>query len=253
MSDFALVRTEDLVTNPATRLPVCICLDTSGSMNVVTGGDYKKTGETVYEDGKTWNVVTGGETKLSALQEGLDLFYDSVLEDPQARKSAELCIIEFNDDVNCLADFFSIEKQQRPTLSAYGDTHMGEAVNMALDKLEQRKQEYKDNGVDYYQPWLVIMTDGENNGSEEEMKKAADRVAKLVDARKLTVFPIGIGDTNMETLRQLSPKRSPLKLKGLKFKEFFTWLSQSVAKTSQSAVGDKIALNKEDIQGWGEI
>ena len=33
---------------------------------------------------------------------------------------------------------------------------MGEGVTLALDLLKKRKQEYKDKGVDYYQPWLAF-------------------------------------------------------------------------------------------------
>ena len=50
-------------------------------------------------------------------------------------------------------------------LTANGNTPMGEGVRLALDLLDKRKQEYKDKGVDYYQPWLVLMSDGQPNGN----------------------------------------------------------------------------------------
>jgi len=37
----------------------------------------------------------------------------------------------------------------------------------------------------------------------------------------------------------------------LNFREFFSWLSKSVSKVSQSAQGDKVALDSVD--GWGEV
>lgn len=76
----------------------------------------------------------------------------------------------------------------------------------------------------------------------------------MVNSRKLTVFPIGIGSyADMGTLAKFSPNRSPLKLQGLKFKEFFEWLSKSVSKTSQSTPGENIKLDVEGIKGWGEL
>ena len=57
----------------------------------------------------------------------------------------------------------------------------------------------------------------------------------------------------MNILSQFSPKRSPLRLQGLKFKEFFQWLSKSVSKTSQSIPGESIKLDLEDIKGWGTL
>lgn len=76
----------------------------------------------------------------------------------------------------------------------------------------------------------------------------------MIEERKLTIFPIGIGaNADMNILNKFSPKRSALRLQGLKFKEFFQWLSQSVSKTSQSTPGETIPLDIEGIRGWGEL
>jgi uncharacterized protein YegL len=98
------------------------------------------------------------------------------------------------------------------------------------------------------------MTDGAPNGSSSELSTAIQRTVELVNDRKLTVFPIGIGkDADMNILQQFSPTRKPLRLQGLKFMEFFAWLSKSVSKTSQSTPGEKVQLDVEGIKGWGEL
>jgi uncharacterized protein YegL len=223
-----LIRLEDLVNNPTPRVPVCLCLDTSGSM-----------------DGPP----------IEELNEGVKLFYDAIREDETAMHSAEISIVTFGGSAKLLEDFANIDRQpEAPVLEADGMTPMGEAINLALDCLEKRKQEYKDKGVDYYQPWLVLMTDGAPNGSSSELSRAIARTVEMVNERRLTVFPIGIGpDADMDVLKQFSPKRSPLRLKGLKFREFFAWLSKSVSKTSQSTPGEKVPLDTEGIKGWGEL
>lgn len=224
-----ILRREDLVNNPTARVPVCLCLDISGSMD----------GEPIDE-----------------LNEGVRLFYDAIRDDEVAAYSAEISIVTFGgSEAECMADFASLQLQpEPPVLKANGLTPMGEAVNMGLDLLERRKKEYKDVGVDYYQPWLVLMTDGAPNGKSEELTRAINRTVELVNGRKLTVFPIGIGkDADMNVLSQFSPKRPPLRLQGLKFKEFFQWLSKSVSKTSQSIPGESIKLDLEGIKGWGEL
>lgn len=229
MDNNLLVRLEDLVNNPTARVPVCLCLDTSGSM-----------------DGQP----------INELNEGVRLFYEAIKEDETALYSAEISIVTFGgNNAECIADFASLELQPNvPKLLASGMTPMGEAVNMALDLLERRKDEYKDRGVDYYQPWLVLMTDGEPNGDKSELSRAINRTVELVNQKKLTVFPIGIGAyADMNVLGQFSPKRPPLKLQGLKFREFFAWLSKSVSKTSQSTPGESVKLDVEGIKGWGEL
>lgn len=254
MNNNTLLRIEDLVNNPTPRVPICLCLDTSGSMGAVEG-ECVPTGETIFEDGRTWTIVTGGTSRINELQKGVELFYDAIRDDEIAVYSAEICIVTFNSKAECVMDFANIKRQTDiPELDAVGDTAMGEGVNLALDLLEKRKQEYKDKGVDYYQPWLVLMTDGVPNGAASEMSRAVARTVEMVNNRKLTVFPIAIdNESDISALAKFSPKRPPLKLQGLKFREFFAWLSKSVSKTSQSTPGETIKLDLEGIKGWAEL
>ena len=141
-----------------------------------------------------------------------------------------------------------------PTLSAGGMTPMGEAINLGLDLLERRKEQFRSVGVDYFQPWFVLMSDGAPNGAADHLARAKQRMDSLARDKKLSVFPIGIGaHADMKALAEFSPMRSPLKLKGLKFREFFEWLSQSVSTTSQSIAGESISLDFEGIKGWAEL
>ena len=51
------IRIQDLLENPDAHVPVCLCLDTSGSMMTTVGG--RPTGETTVIDGKLYNVSNG--------------------------------------------------------------------------------------------------------------------------------------------------------------------------------------------------
>lgn len=223
-----IIGREELVNNPTARVPVCLCLDTSGSMS---------------------------GARIDELNEGIRMFYESIKEDEMALYSAEISIVTFGKDVKCIENFSTLENQEAsPILTAGGLTPMGEGINLALDLLEKRKKEYQEVGVDYYQPWIVVMTDGESNGNPQELEKAISRTVSLLSEKKLIIFPIGIGgEADMNVLKRLSPNRTPLKLKGLNFKEFFAWLSQSVSRTSQSTPGEKIELDVDGIKGWGEL
>ncbi len=257
MSDFnKLMGLDELVENPTARVPVCLCLDTSGSMNTVEDGDYVQTGETRVIDGKTYNIVSGDcITRIDELKKGIDLFINSIREDEVAVYSAEICIVTFDSRAKCVLEFSSVDNiEETPSLECKGDTALGEGVNLALDLLEERKQRYRDAGVDYYQPWLVLMTDGEPNGNASVLENAINRTASMIENRKLTIFPIGIGkEADMSTLNRFSPNRPALRLQGLKFSEFFDWLSKSVSRTSQSIPGETVKLDLEGIMGWGEL
>lgn len=127
-------------------------------------------------------------------------------------------------------------------------TNMGAGLTLALDLLEQRKKEYQSAGVDYYQPILVVMSDGAPNGDPRVLDAAVARIRDLMDRRKLTVVAVGIGpEADMEMLGRLS-KRQAVRLSGLQFREFFVWLSRSVASVSASLPGDEPALDLEALQ-----
>ncbi len=227
MNEQALIEMEDLFENPTPRVPVALCLDCSGSMM----GD-----------------------PIRELNEGVKTFYQAINDDEIARFSAEICIVTFGP-VSLEADFATLDtRPQPPILSASGNTPMGEAVELAINSLERRKAAYKASGVDYYQPWLVLMTDGQPNGNNLVLQQQVARVAHMAETKKLTVFPIGIGSgANMDVLAWFSPGRSPLRLQGLKFSEFFSWLSKSVSRVSQSTPGDKVTLDVDGIRGWAEL
>lgn len=212
------INSDDLIDNPTTRVPVVLCLDVSGSMSV--------------------------NGKIQELNRGVKEFFNAIHNDEIAKFSVELCIVTFNSSVKIVLDFAGIERQveqfKHINLTASGNTTMGAAVNLALDLLDKRKKEYQDKGVDYWQPWLVLMTDGQPTDS---ITTAAARTTQLIENKKLTIFPIGIGDgANMLRLKQFSPKLNPLRLKGLMIGEFFDWLGKSVKTTSQSSPGSRIKL-----------
>ena len=252
-----LIRLQDLVNNPSARVPVCLCLDTSDSMAFVDDEtNVVRTGQFVYRDGVRCEVIQGGgETRLQAMQAGVAEFYRALREDEDACDSAEISLVTFDSQARCIQDFGWLGRQtETPRLSTNGETHMGEGVNLALDLLAARKQEYKDKGVDYFQPWLVLMTDGCPNGSQAELERAIERTNILVSNRKLTVFPIAIGkDADMGVLRRFSPNRDPMRLQGLKFREFFQWLGASVSRPSQSPPGEAVKLDTAGIKGWGVL
>lgn len=216
------IQKQDLADNPTTRVPICILLDTSHSM---------------YGD------------PIEELNRGFQLFIEELQSDELTLYSADISVITFGGHVNLIKDFGPLEGFTTGKFSANGTTPMGHAVEQGLELLSKRKDQYKDQMIEYFQPWLVLMTDG---CPTDEYLNAANNVCELVNNRKLVVFPVGIGDFDFDILKMFSPNKDPLKLKGLKFTPFFKWLSASVSQMSQSMPGEKIPINTKGIATWHE-
>lgn len=129
---------------------------------------------------------------------------------------------------------------------------MGQGINMALDKVEERKKTYRANGVAYYRPWIFMITDGEPQGEPEDAIVAASQRIKATDndqRKGVAFFAVGVEGANIDRLRQLG-NRAPVKLLGLNFQEMFLWLPASMQAVSQSQVKDQVALPPP---GWGAV
>lgn len=186
---------------------------------------------------------------MDALNAGAQLFIEEVKEHDLARWSVDLAVYTAGDQAQCLQQFIGIEQIAGISpMQASGLTPLGAAVGMALDNLEARKKSYRDNGVPYYQPWLVIISDGAPTDTWED---AAQRACELAQARKLVSLPVGVAGANMKQLGRFTNK-SAVALDGLKFREFFLWLSASMARVSASTSSDA-AVQLPSIDPWGSI
>lgn len=219
MSEQITFATSDFASNPEPRCPCILLLDVSGSMN---------------------------GRPINELNAGLVTFRDELLADPLALKRVELGIVTFGP-VHVEPPFTSAANFFPPILFAQGDTPMGAAITKALDMVEERKREYRANGISYYRPWIFLITDG---APTDEWQAAANKVFRGEEDKRFAFFSIGVQGADMKTLAQISV-RQPLPLQGLQFRELFSWLSSSLRSVSRSTPGTEVVL--EAPKGWTSV
>jgi uncharacterized protein YegL len=187
---------------------------------------------------------------IAELNAGLLTYKDELAADSLAAKRVEVALLTFGGEVNMVSDFGAVGDFRPPLLQATGDTPMGAAIVRAIDMLHARKQLYKQNGVQFYRPWVFLITDG---GPTDEWNLAAEKVKSGEAARAFAFFAVGVGGANFEVLRQISV-REPLKLDGLRFRDLFVWLSNSQRAVSRSKTTEETPLtNPAGPDGWAEV
>ena len=153
-----LLEQAEFADNPEPRCPVVLVLDTSGSM----AGD-----------------------KIRELNAGLVDFSDALKKDRLASLRVEVAVVTFGGRVRALdvrggerspgkdiipyspndqatsrvfqeipfdahLAFVTVDEFQPPMMVASGETPMGEAIQRSLALLRDRKEIYKQNGLDYF-------------------------------------------------------------------------------------------------------
>jgi uncharacterized protein YegL len=215
LDDFSDIEFSDEKLNNTTRVPIAILLDLSGSMS----------------------------NEIPLLKHAVIDFFASLQKDPIASQSALVSIIGFGSagEETQFTDFIEAE-QFTPTqlnLETLGLTATGSAIKYALNKLDAKKQELQQSAIDYYQPWLVLMTDG-GSTDPETLKEQIKQIHSLINSKKLNVVCVGIGEgVNEKELSSIHPGKFFIQVKdaGTDFSKFFEWLGKSVVAMSNSVAG----------------
>ncbi|MBX3010609.1 MAG: VWA domain-containing protein [Caldilineaceae bacterium] len=207
-------------SNPEARCPCVLLVDVSGSM---------------------------AGAAIEELNKGLVAFQQELQHDDLAAMRVEVAIVSFGNQVRVEQDFIAAYEFTAQPLRTGGNTPMGSAITQALEMVRQRKETYKQYGVPYYRPWIFLITDG---APTDEWRSAAQRVQAEEASKAVAFFAVGVQKADLKVLSQITT-RQPLRLQGLRFRDMFVWLSQSLATVSHSQVGEQVPLAAPT--GWSVI
>ena len=204
------------------KLPVCLILDTSGSMS------------------ETIKSSRGMVVKIDELNNNMHSLLNTIRNDNNARIMSDICIIACGgDEPKVLNGYTSVDKINYNNVVPRGRTPLGASVQLALDLLQKRREYYRNNGIEHYKPILMIMSDGQPTEQDNVVYTAAQRCTDAVNNEGLKVLPIGIGQSaRLDILDMFSPKVKAKCIDNMDvFVQLFEMLSRSMS-TSDNTVFD---------------
>lgn len=147
----------------------------------------------------------------------------SLKEDPFLGNLVELLVVHYSHDYDPVVDFRVLRHIGQHDLDIHrseGPTNTGGALLYALQRLGEKKMEWKLAGEKYFQPLLFLLTDGYPDAGlgapadfekrvSESYEMAAEQIRELEQQSKLVFVAAGIQQengysANMNKLRQLS-------------------------------------------------
>jgi uncharacterized protein YegL len=222
----------DYSGNPNQRTPCVLVLDASSSMAAAT---------------------PSGRTRIEALNLGIKALEDALRDDDMALGRVQISIVSVGgptDDAEIMLDWTDANNFSAFPLQTGGSTPLAKGLQLALDLVEEGKENLKAAGVNYHRPWMMVITDGEPTDTDSEWNEAVKACRDAENAKKVEIFPIGVEGADISKLSEISSK-SPIKLSGIKFKELFVWLSNSLGAVSRSRPGEIVEIPATD--PWRDV
>jgi Ca-activated chloride channel family protein len=192
---FVMLKLRPIKDIAASRPPTTFTfvIDTSGSMYEIVAGDVKPTGITYQQDGKQYEQVTGGKSKIDIVIESLLALVNS----GKLTTSDRISIVQFDDNASQIIGLTSATeiKQLETAINNLrtfsGGTRMGLGLRRAFDLLSEQQMTVKRT---------LLFTDGQTF-DEDQCRSIANNFA----TNNIPITALGVGEEfNEDLLTHLS-------------------------------------------------
>ena len=189
-----------------------------------------------------------GERPIDELNKAITTFAEDLKTQRDVNACTEVSFITFNTDVNVIQPFKNADKFNVPKLFASGTTVMNEAIETALEIIESQKRLYQREDVEYYRPWLYLLTDGLPTDKDRETS-AKMKLKEAIEGNHVVFYPVQIGKwADREHLLSYYPnsfkEKSVIVAEKGHFKELFKFFSNSIRDSIKN--GGYVATNKTE-------
>lgn len=219
------------VSNYAQKCCVSLVLDTSGSME---------------ENGR-----------ILQLAEGVAAFVDEISRDSaNLAQKLEIGIVTFGKDVQRVVEPSLVQGLALPSFKTDGSTRLVDAVEEGIRMVQQRKAWYRSTGQKYYRPWVILITDGEPDADQRpRLPGLAEQIRRGMEQKDFCFMAIGVEKADFAVLDSISTTEiKPKFIAGLRFAQFFKWLSATIAEVNKGRdVASTVMNSSKDWSGGFKI
>lgn len=167
-----------------------------------------------------------------------------------SRESVELGIIQFDSKPTILRQPSLVTSIcDSPLLQVNnGLTNTTDAIDRAIEMVEQRKKHYKQIGLPYYRPWIVLITDGNPDPyNESKINHTISKIKYGIQNKKFVFNAIGIGKRVDERFLKSISSDNYKRISKKNFSSMFRTLSCSLNSFSKGIDSDSPLAGLDDI------
>lgn len=188
---------------------------------------------------------------IDALNTGRKLLFRELQKDKVVSEISEMSEVDFADDARVVLDCAAIKTlADAPELQQRGSyTDVGAGVSLGLELIRQRESFYIEQGLDFFAPFLLILSDGQpNHGCH---LTAARECCELEAEGRLLVLPVGIGPkADLLELARFSKKQDPIRIEDASFGRFFQLVSTSIRQASAQGCDEPFNWDEQECGSW---
>ena len=198
----ALFDPSKFTTSKPKPLPVILLLDVSASMSEVVSGSFQRTGKTVFQDGKNWEIVEGGTTRIQLLNEAVHKMVITLTKEETLGTEFLVSMVSFGEKAELYLSPTAARNVNWTDLVTHGETPLGAALTVAKELIEDKER----TPSRAWRPAVILVSDGKPtdcwedalrdfiaSGRSSKCDRVAMAIGKEADTSMLSRFIAGTG------------------------------------------------------------
>ena len=142
---------------------------------------------------------------LQDMMQSLQTFYATLRREEFQNAEIDIAAVSMGDNLGMLEEFVPFRESTLPQISIRpkGDTPVGAALALALQKLQEQSERYIAQGYQSVTPQLILLSDGKR--SSDDYVQVAGEIRHACEIGKLICRAIAMGDApNHDTLATIA-------------------------------------------------